>query len=183
MKYFKLIKRDMKKKKLIGYNLKKDYIYFEKAAIEICKSQGSTEIEDFESNGYVAISESCPATKWLKNAGVLNLWFDPVYEEEKNLTFGNNKVTLEKVCSGIKIICGDEAGTLSQMEQIYKFATVEKNKYKFGSQLLKNIEYDDDTSWNIKHSQQPTELTIGCTTGTWEEFMEILTEAKKLNKC
>jgi hypothetical protein len=31
--------------------------------------------------------------------------------------------------------------------------------------------------------QEPTELTIGCTTGTWEEFMEILTEAKKLNKC
>jgi hypothetical protein len=70
------------KKEIIGYKLTKPE--YEQAAVLICKEKNkNTSIEDFkiQKNG-TSFLVPTRAYDWLKEAGVLDLWFEPVYKEE-----------------------------------------------------------------------------------------------------
>lgn len=66
-------------KEIIGYKLKKDCKRYERIAMDITKCQGN--IEDLEF--YLLKNRWGEMLNRLKEAGVLELWFEPIYEEEK----------------------------------------------------------------------------------------------------
>lgn len=97
------------------------------------------------------------------------------------LTFGDNEVTLKKVSSGVRIHCGGEEGTLSQLEKIYNELFIGSDNVKFGSVKVKTVEYTDGGEWTDELSNTVSRITLGCTTGTAKEFLKVLEEARKLN--
>jgi hypothetical protein len=243
-------------KEIIGWKLKDSCEQYEKAAVDICRAQGSikTNLNKY-AEGYNFTKDS-DVSDWLRDAGVLDLWFEPVYEEEfkvggwvfvinggsgafcangvvgqlctkqealllnyqgaissstaiyyvkinedsyglcqgckirkatpeeikaaQTLKFGGYDVTFEKVTSGVRISCNGETGTLSQIEKIYDFITEKGKPFKFGSQELETFRYDDDSNWSNQYSDDCVELEIGCTTGTWKEFVAIYEKAKSM---
>lgn len=164
----------MEDKEIIGWKLKEDCKQYEQAALKIINSSGFynfTERYNFETNSY---NES-----YFKKAGVLELWFTPVYKE-KTLQFGGYDVIFEKVTSGVRITCNGETGTLSQIEAIYNIV-LKKEKMIFGSQEVKQISYSDNTYWSSESLKaKPASIKIGCTAGTWEEFTAIYEKAKSM---
>ena len=96
------------------------------------------------------------------------------------LTFGGIKVTLEKVSSGVRVICNGEIGTLSQLEKIYIRMMAIKQQLKFGSVIVESVEFSDKIKSTKPLGSNPIKITIGCTTGTWEEFVNVLEAARKL---
>lgn len=95
------------------------------------------------------------------------------------LTFGGYDVIFEKVTSGVRITCAGETGTLSQMEQIFNFITTFPT-FKFGSQRLEKIEFPSVNVHLDDLTEKPLNIKIGCTTGSFEDFIKILEYGKNL---
>lgn len=68
-------------KKIIGYKLKEDCKQYEKAAYEIAIKDG-VDWNNLKKEGILFYSQSNAHVR-LQQAGVLDLWFEPVYEPEK----------------------------------------------------------------------------------------------------
>lgn len=68
---------DWEERKQIGWELKKDCKQYREAALKIC---GITHFLIHNDNGFFT---SCKEEELLRKAGVLELWFEPVYEEVK----------------------------------------------------------------------------------------------------
>jgi hypothetical protein len=68
-------------KKIIGYKLKEDCKQYEQAACKIGYSVPVTEFPLMEKEYHFA--HNCLIAQELRKVGVLDLWFDPVYEPEK----------------------------------------------------------------------------------------------------
>ena len=160
--------KDFKKveKKIIGYKLTKPE--FEEAAVAICKANGSREVSHFKLlNEDYSFREASQSKDWLEKAGVLNLWFEPVYEEEKKIIkmHSSNKGEFE-----IEIFNG---------KAFYRPDNKELTK-EFIEEIL---DWYDDSS---THSRNAThlmyclkveELTVGCMKGTRkEDWLKVLKE-------
>ena len=83
--------------KVIGYKFKKEYESYLKA---YCAIVGiipeSASIVAYKETGYVFQSKSIAYDR-IKNAGVLDLWFEPVYaENSRELYFGKVKFTIHE---------------------------------------------------------------------------------------
>lgn len=90
-KKYVLKSKDMEK--VIGYKFKKEYESYLKAYCAIVGiSPEAAYIEDYKETGYVFQSKSIAYDR-IKKAGVLDLWFEPVYES-KELYFGKVKFTI-----------------------------------------------------------------------------------------
>lgn len=89
----------MKDKKIIGYKLKEDCKQFEKAAFTLSNSTDitiNTWLENLKKCGFYFTNCSINRSN-LETAKVLDLWFEPVYEEESiTLNFGDTRVTVTK---------------------------------------------------------------------------------------
>jgi len=81
-KKYVLKQDDMKEKKIIGYK-PKDINCFEYAK-NFAKKYTAYGYDEGYSNVRI-IAPSCGHCQFFKEAGVLDLWFEPVYEEEKKL--------------------------------------------------------------------------------------------------
>jgi hypothetical protein len=164
----------MEEKEIIGWKLKEDCEQYEDAVLTIL------EIDEFN-----PIFENCDlSVEWsiekIKKAGVLELWFEPVYKE-KTLQFGGYDVIFEKVTSGVRITCNGETGTFSQIEAIYNYFKPNSAYFKFGSQEVKSVTYMNGDSWNLDLEHiNPIKIKIGCTAGTWKEFTDIYEKAKSM---
>ena len=84
---------NMKDKEVIGYNLKTPE--YKKAAIIIAKCETCGLINDI--NFKDGITYTSNAAKRLKEAGVLDLWFEPVYEKEV-LSYRSEERRVGKEC-------------------------------------------------------------------------------------
>lgn len=166
-------------KEIIGWKLKADCEKYRKVALQIMNDyngKGSNHLEeraDFIGKDNITV-------KVLKEAGVLGLWFEPVYGE-KTLRFGGYDVTFEKVTSGVRISCNGETGTLSQLEHIYNKFKADTKEYKFGSRMVVRVDFDGNTNeWTSEAEVDPDSIKIGCTTGTWSEFVAIYEKSKSM---
>jgi len=138
------------KKKLIGYTLKPECEQYREAALKVIHSR-SLYLENRE--GYNCIPKNGSNVPKLKQAGVLDLWFEPVYEEiipklpviggysPKNVTkntvyYGCRCVsfdTIEDLLSlGVKSLAVEGGGdyiivTKEHLEQIEKYYTYIRN--------------------------------------------------------
>jgi hypothetical protein len=171
----KIINKTMEEndKEIIGWKLKEDCKKNSKAAFYICTGY-TNDI------GILGNVESSHDIEKLKEAGVLELWFEPVYKE-KTLQFGGYDVTFGKVTSGVRITCNNETGTFSQIEAIYNYFKPNSAYFKFGGQEVKSVTYMNGDSWNLDLEHiNPIKIKIGCTTGTWEEFTDIYEKAKSM---
>jgi hypothetical protein len=110
---FKKYVLGMKDKKIVGYKLKdefKDNIPVHKAAISIegCNCFGSRSIHSRTAIPFGQGYDHERSLKKLTDAGVLDLWFEPVYEEERELPIieGYKGEDLQdgKVAYGCKVI-------------------------------------------------------------------------------
>lgn len=72
-KDFKAIYKETMEKEIIGYKLKKDCKQYEESAVKIIDSKGSR---------FYGTVGSPLDIETLRKAGVLDLWFEPVYKEE-----------------------------------------------------------------------------------------------------
>ena len=164
----------MEDKEIIGWKLKEDCEQYKSAALKLVNS---SRFYSFAEGYNFAINSENESS--LKKAGVLELWFEPVYKE-KIIKFGGYNVTFEKVTSGVRITCNGETGTFSQVEAIYNFYKGDSAPCKFGSQVVKEVNYPS-ASWELDfESEEPTSIKIGCTTGTWKEFVAIYEKAKSM---
>lgn len=80
-----VLKQDTMGKKIIGYKWKEGFRNkYEKAAIEICNSNKApvTNLSRNAGSNCMFVFRSMVANA-IEQAGVLNLWFEPVYEEEE----------------------------------------------------------------------------------------------------
>lgn len=162
-------------KGIIGYKLKEDCKQYRKAIEKLVDPMClSSEIEN------LGAERNSLSIANLKQAGVLELWFKPVYKK-KTLKFGGYDVTFKKVTSGVRISCNGETGTFSQLEAIYNYFKPNSTYFKFGSQEVKKVEYVDEAAWSLdEESTEPVSIKIGCTTGTWDEFVAIYNKAKSM---
>lgn len=155
-------------KEIIGWKLKEDCKKYEQAALNIVNQ---SKFYNF-AEGY-NFSTNSENESTFKKAGVLELWFNPVYKE-KTLQFGGYDVTFEKVTSGVRITCNGETGTFSQIEAIYNKFKADTKEYKFGSRVVGRVDYDDNSNeWVPETETDPDSIKIGCTTGIWKEFTAI----------
>jgi hypothetical protein len=96
-----LLKDNMKDRKIIGYKLIKSE--YKQAVNKIIQKQ--TCVEGVEkTRGYFCITANCISIDFLKQAGVLDLWFEPVYEEEKILIKGY-KAEINQADGLVKLGC------------------------------------------------------------------------------
>jgi len=153
-------------KKIIGYKLIKPE--FEEAAVAICKGYGARDIFDFKLvEKDCSFREMSNTKDWLEKAGVLNIWFEPVYEEEKKIIkmHSSNKGEFE-----IEIFNG---------KAFYRPDNKELTK-EFIEEILDW--YDDSNTYNsfathLMYSLKVEELTVGCMKGTRkEDWLKVLKE-------
>jgi len=85
---FKKYVLGMKDKKIIGYKLKDNAYKYEKAAIKILNSKSNNTILTWL-NSKIIFGKDSSAERKFKDAGVLGIWFEPVYEEEYKLPIIN----------------------------------------------------------------------------------------------
>lgn len=172
-----VLKEEVMNKEIVGWKLKEDCKQYADAALAI---EGGLCIGKLIKIDQVLQSKHTESVNKFKQAGVLDLWFTPVYKEE-TLTFGGYDVAFKKVNSGIRITCNGETGTFSQLEAIYNYFKPNSTYFKFGSQEVKKVEYADKAAWNLdEDSTEPVSIKIGCTTGTWDEFVAIYNKAKSM---
>jgi hypothetical protein len=107
-KKYVLKQDDMKEKKIIGYK-PKDINCFEYAK-NFAKNYTAYGYDEGYSNVRI-IAPSCGHYQFFKEAGVLDLWFEPVYEEEKKLpkicgydgVFKKNDGTVKYGCKNVPV--------------------------------------------------------------------------------
>ena len=88
---YKIRKIMNKNKKIVGYRLKTECFIYEQAALKITEQGVNSWGENLTKLGYMftSISVNC---ELLRNAKVLDLWFEPVYEDEPIIIGGTYKV-------------------------------------------------------------------------------------------
>ena len=145
--------KDMEK--VIGYKFKKEYESYLKA---YCAIVGiipeSASIVDYKETGYVFQSKSIAYDR-IKNAGVIDLWFEPVYES-KELYFGKVKFTIKKGYADT------EYGkvTKEEISKVFNYITQTPSLVEGKYQLI--IPLDEDSK-----------IKFGCQEGTIGELKAI----------
>ena len=95
-------------------------------------------------------------------------------------TFGGKPVTITELITCVSITCDGVTGTLDELKAIKTFSDTTP-PFKFGSEKLKRIDYNDGT-YSDSRSELPTNIKIGCLTGTYKEICNIIDEGKLLSK-
>jgi hypothetical protein len=130
-KKYVLKKENEIEKKLIGYKLKTDYI---KCADAVLKLVG----QDIKTNYIldITLTESVEA---LKNLGILNLWFEEVYETVKSLPtingYKGQKVDANSVKYGCVTIMVSDLHDIASVEQIASTRTITSIKLSSGVEI------------------------------------------------
>lgn len=96
-------------KNIIGYKFKEEYKKFKDAAIQIILACGNGEVSD---NKHVFFYSDKLTVNTFKEAGVLDIWFEPVFEEEQDKT----SVLLD--LSNTKIRIGDNPELSKQVQEV-----------------------------------------------------------------
>lgn len=160
--YFK--KHTMKEKEIIAYKIRSEFANFYKNLVKSDLSEKSIKEESYSFRVGSQFHNTC------KNAKVLDLWFDPIYEEEiKKVKFGEvvfaikkgddfatteyGKVTKQEIEDAIKYI--ENPPKLNG----YNLTVHCENEYR----ALSNIDEDDELK-----------IGFGCQSGTLKELKEIL---------
>ena len=146
LKQFKKHVLGMNDKKIIGYKLKDDAYKYEEAAAKILNDNklSLTWVNDRFIFGRYSAAE-----KEFRKAGVLDLWFEPVYEEEKQLP---DIVGYKGKVIGDKLKYGCAEISISALEAIF-------NAYKIdfpnvGNRNIKSITLDSNIVINIEQIKQ-----------------------------
>ena len=155
--------KDMEK--VIGYKFKKEYESYLKA---YCAIVGiipeSASIVDYKETGYVFQSKSIAYDR-IKNAGVIDLWFEPVYES-KELYFGKVKFTIHEGYADT------EYGKVTK-EEVKNAIDYIKNPPKLNDYTLGvKIKY---TTYPLSVIEKSNEcyIAFGCQEGTVKELEDI----------
>lgn len=161
-KYFNLNSVNLNKK-IIGYTLKKEKYQLMSAVNAIT---GWKPTESHSMNTFL-ISLNLSSIKKLTDAGVLSIWFDPLYEEEfKEIEVGVDKVIV-KVYKD-KVIFGVEEFSMKSISDMHKtfhdmYLTPEKNSTHINP-----------------HQIQVLEFKIGCTKFKMEDMQKVIRTSKEL---
>jgi hypothetical protein len=113
--------------KLIGYKLIKEE--YREAAIKIALR----EEKDFIKDSSIHFTHNCRSRERLEEAGVLNLWFEPVYEK-KEVIITDNQDREAKVVKG-KLLVADGELSLEDLKRIrnrFDDDVVGSNKWRIG---------------------------------------------------
>lgn len=142
-------KMKQENKKLIGYKLvKKQY---SKAVRQII---GATQYMEFPIADILGASDDISK---LKQAGVLDLWFTPVYGEETKTIISGNQRTEIKITPGSKIEAAGREVKIELLKEIYE-------------DMVDNIFHENNTGWAIKFPS----VKIGCSTFSAQEISQII---------
>jgi hypothetical protein len=153
--------KDMEKR-IIGYKLKDECKQYEESAAKICHPD-CTKIIGIIGNKDDAAN--------LEKAGVLNLWFEPVYEEtSKELYFGGVKFTIKKGDN----FATTEYGKVTKEEIGIAINYIENppklNNYTFGVKMEKGT---NTYTLDIIEKSKEAYIAFGCQEGTYKELKAI----------
>lgn len=152
----KLISKANKMKEVVGYKLKNKQ--YEKAAILLASNPDIW--TDLSFTTFMLTAGDKGYAKILREAGVLDLWFEPVYKEEKIIVniSGNRQVIVNK--STIEVM----GYTITHEEANTAYQVVIVNKY-----LPINTIRPSDGGFGLLI----TEIKIGCQTFTREDIVDV----------
>lgn len=152
-------------RRLIGYRLvKEDY---GSAARSIIQNKRVSRVTDEK----IILTNQKHSIAALEEAGVLDLWYEPFYEElEKVMTIGNPRVVV--TVRKDTISC---EGKYMKAESIERLRLVTMECNMFGLKAMK--EHGNKIPWNM----EITSIKIGCSVIKLEEIKEVLNEYDKLN--
>lgn len=155
-KYFNLNSINLNKK-IIGYTLKKDKKHLLNGISQIIHS--AVNLHDFD------LEEA----KKFEQAGVLSIWFDPIYEEtNREIEVGNPKMTI-KVYKD-KIVVGAEEFSIQSIKDMHNsLSDVYLSPEKKGSFHEQNYQV------------QILEFKLGCTKFKLEDIQKVIRTSKDLN--
>lgn len=158
---------NMKEKKILGYKFKEEYKHLEAAACKIAFANTAYANETTfasvpgwnDKNTNFGISSGSYIK--LKAAGVLDLWFEPVYKSQETiLKLGDKKIEIK---IGQKSILAD--GKAISREHVSEIVSI----------------MEGDLSINFLWPVQFPTVKIGCTTFTQDEVEKILFTYDELN--
>lgn len=89
------------------------------------------------------------------------------------LTFGGDEVTVD----GNNISCNGVDGSVEQLKAIHKYIITFRTKLFFGKTHLKYVYNGESEHYMLSDFDDlhpDTQITIGCTTGTWKELCDII---------
>lgn len=169
-KYVLKSKESKDMKKIIGYKLKEDFKQYEEAASIIAAISKESFYSWIPKVGYNFGNGSELYSRFEK-AGVLDLWFEPVYREtSKELYFGKVKFTIKKgdnfATTEYGNVTKEEIGiTINYIENPPKL-----NNYTFGVRMEKGT-----TTYTLDIIEKSKEASIafGCQEGTYKELKAI----------
>ena len=153
-------------KKIIGYKLKEDFKQYEEAAIIIATMSKESFYSWIPKVGY-NFGNGSELYFRFKKAGVLDLWFEPVYAENcKELYFGKVKFTIKKGYADT------EYGKVTK-EEVKNAIDYIKNPPKLNDYTLGvKIKY---TTYPLSVIEKSNEcyIAFGCQEGTVKELEDI----------
>lgn len=162
-------KENMNEKKIIGYKLKEEFNYLKETAAKIGQGRDNivrlTEQSEYLKTGIIKYAGSTRTIQNLKDVGVLDLWFEPVFAPEKPketiLHLGDKKT---EVIIGQKKIMADGKGI--SRDDVSELLRVMGGNSTFS-----------DMNWTVEFPL----VKVGCTTLTIDEINLILITYDKLN--
>lgn len=174
----KYVLKETMEKEIIGYKLKEDCKQYEEAVKKLADKHvlnwwDNNAQNNLNKDKYNFASGDLKNPKHLcsilNNAGVLDLWFEPIYkEEEKILYFGEVKFTIQDN------IAKTQYGDVTK-EEIKKAIDYIQNPPKLAGYELKLHNIESDNRYNLTNfdNSSKVSLAFGCQDGKFSELLEI----------
>jgi hypothetical protein len=151
-------------KKIIGYTLKKDK-YELMSAVNLVV--GWKPLEGYSMN-IIFLDKHGHAIKKLTDAGLLSIWFDPVYEEEfREIEIGEPKCIIKVYKT--KIVADNKEFSINSISDMHK---------TFYDMYLKPDK--NNSAWDTTYQVQVLEFKLGCTKFKTEDLQKIIRTSKEL---
>jgi hypothetical protein len=150
-------------KKIIGYTLKKDKYELISVVNLIINS-----ITEWDARNTLTIDSHAYFIKKLTDAGVLDIWFESVYEEEfKDIEIGEPKCVIRVYKT--KIVADNKEFSINSISDMHKAL------YDMYLKPDKN-----NSAWDTTYQVQVLEFKLGCTKFKIEDLQKIIRTSKEL---
>jgi hypothetical protein len=159
-----VLKENSMDKRLIGYKLKEDCRQFEKAAFAIINVHSVEGVTKFTCLNGTHFTKDSNYFTWLKEANVLDLWFQPVYEDIKK----DVQVSVRASKTLVFTISKDHEGYVTENQENKKVSIV-----SLVNMIHNGFELDGYNAYKVV----PVTFSMGCVKNIYTSDIEKVIEA------
>ena len=164
-KIVKLKVKNKMEKEIIGYKLKEDCRQFEKAAFAVINANSVEGKTKFDCKvPYIDFTDDSKYCTWLKEANVLDLWFQPVYEDIKK----DVQVSVRASKTLVFTISKDHEGYVKENQENKKVSIV-----SLANMVTNGFKLDGYYAYKVI----PVTFSMGCVKNIYTSDIEKVIEA------